>query len=58
MPVEEILKSMDSGMPKLWVLYHQDRELARQVSEGRKREFLAFGWAPSTIPDPENHETF
>jgi len=37
---------------------HQDRELARQVSEGRKREFAAFGWAPESIPDPEKEETF
>ncbi len=47
-----------STSPFLYFADHQDRELARQVSEGRKREFLAFGWAPSTIPDPENHETF
>ncbi|HTW82362.1 MAG TPA: malto-oligosyltrehalose trehalohydrolase [Terracidiphilus sp.] len=37
---------------------HQDRELARLVSEGRRREFSAFGWAPETIPDPENVKTF
>jgi maltooligosyltrehalose trehalohydrolase len=37
---------------------HQDRELARLVSEGRKREFAAFGWAPETIPDPESPKTF
>jgi maltooligosyltrehalose trehalohydrolase len=37
---------------------HQDRELARAVSEGRKREFAAFGWAPERIPDPENPATF
>jgi maltooligosyltrehalose trehalohydrolase len=32
--------------------------MARLVSEGRKREFAAFGWAPSLIPDPEKPETF
>ncbi len=37
---------------------HEDREMARQVSEGRKREFAAFGWAPESIPDPEKPETF
>jgi maltooligosyltrehalose trehalohydrolase len=37
---------------------HQDRELARLVSEGRKREFSAFGWAPEMIPDPESPETY
>lgn len=37
---------------------HEDPELARQVSEGRKREFAAFGWHPASIPDPEKAETF
>jgi maltooligosyltrehalose trehalohydrolase len=37
---------------------HQDRELARLVSEGRKREFSAFGWAPEMIPDPESAKTY
>lgn len=37
---------------------HEDAELARQVSEGRKREFAAFGWDPEKIPDPEKRETF
>jgi maltooligosyltrehalose trehalohydrolase len=37
---------------------HDDRELARAVSEGRKREFAAFGWDPARIPDPENPAAF
>ena len=37
---------------------HEDPELARQVSEGRRREFAAFGWDPKSIPDPEKPETF
>jgi maltooligosyltrehalose trehalohydrolase len=37
---------------------HGDAELARLVSEGRKREFAAFGWNPESIPDPEKIETF
>jgi len=37
---------------------HQDRELARLVSEGRKREFSAFGWAAEMIPDPESEATY
>jgi maltooligosyltrehalose trehalohydrolase len=32
--------------------------MARLVSEGRKKEFSAFGWDPKSIPDPENLETF
>jgi len=37
---------------------HEDPELARLVSEGRKKEFEAFGWGPASIPDPEKKETF
>ena len=37
---------------------HEDPEMARLVSEGRKREFAAFGWPPEAIPDPEKTETF
>jgi maltooligosyltrehalose trehalohydrolase len=37
---------------------HDDRELARLVSEGRRREFAAFGWDPAMIPDPESAETY
>jgi len=35
---------------------HEDPEMARAVSEGRKHEFEAFGWKPESIPDPENRE--
>jgi len=37
---------------------HTDHELARAVSEGRRREFAAFGWDPASIPDPESQPTF
>lgn len=37
---------------------HEDTELGRLVSEGRKREFAAFGWDPEDIPDPQAAETF
>jgi len=37
---------------------HDDPEMAKAVSEGRKREFAAFGWRPESIPDPGNRETF
>jgi maltooligosyltrehalose trehalohydrolase len=33
-------------------------ELARLVTEGRKKEFGSFGWDPAKIPDPEKRETF
>lgn len=37
---------------------HQDAELGRLVCEGRRREFGAFGWDPSSIPDPQAEDTF
>ena len=37
---------------------HEEPEMARLVSEGRRREFAAFGWDPNLIPDPEKPETF
>lgn len=37
---------------------HEDEELKRLVSEGRKKEFEAFGWDPGVIPDPEKPETY
>ena len=37
---------------------HDDPEMARAVSTGRKSEFAAFGWDPSQVPDPEKLETF
>jgi len=37
---------------------HEEPEMALLVSEGRKREFAAFGWDPNLIPNPEKQETF
>ena len=37
---------------------HQDAELGRLVSEGRRREFAAFGWDPADVPDPQDPATF
>ena len=47
-----------ASTPFLYFADHQDPALARAVSEGRRKEFEAFGWNPKSIPDPENHETF
>ena len=35
-----------------------DADLGRAVSEGRKREFSAFGWRPEHVPDPQDPATF
>jgi maltooligosyltrehalose trehalohydrolase len=37
---------------------HVDKELGRLVSEGRRREFEAFGWQPADVPDPQDRATF
>jgi maltooligosyltrehalose trehalohydrolase len=37
---------------------HEDPELGRAVTEGRRREFAAFGWNPGNVPDPQAPETF
>jgi maltooligosyltrehalose trehalohydrolase len=47
-----------SSSPFQYFADHQDPQLARAVSEGRKREFQAFGWSPDSIPDPEKPDTF
>ncbi len=47
-----------ASTPFLYFAGHPERELAQAVSEGRKREFAAFGWDPPNIPDPQALETF
>ncbi|HMF53279.1 MAG TPA: malto-oligosyltrehalose trehalohydrolase, partial [Edaphobacter sp.] len=47
-----------TSTPFQYFAHHEDKEMARSVSEGRKREFSAFGWSPDEIPDPESKETF
>ncbi|MGH2807804.1 MAG: malto-oligosyltrehalose trehalohydrolase [Actinomycetota bacterium] len=37
---------------------HSDEDLGRAVSEGRRREFAAFGWDPADVPDPQDRATF
>jgi len=37
---------------------HEDPEMAKAVSAGRKKEFAAFGWDERAIPDPEDRATF
>jgi maltooligosyltrehalose trehalohydrolase len=44
--------------PFLYFTDHPDPALGRAVTEGRKREFKAFGWDPDRVPDPQDPETF
>jgi maltooligosyltrehalose trehalohydrolase len=47
-----------ASSPFQYFANHDDPEMARLVSEGRKKEFAAFGWNPESIPDPEQRVTF
>jgi maltooligosyltrehalose trehalohydrolase len=47
-----------ASTPWLYFTDHQDPELGRAVSEGRRREFGAFGWAPEDVPDPQDPESW
>jgi len=47
-----------ASTPFQYFAQHEDEEIARAVSEGRKNEFKAFGWKPEEVPDPQEEETF
>ena len=47
-----------AGTPFQYFTNHEEPELARAVSEGRRREFAAFGWKAADIPDPQDPGTF
>jgi maltooligosyltrehalose trehalohydrolase len=47
-----------ASTPFLYFADHDDEQMAKLVSEGRKREFAAFGWDEAQIPDPEKMPTF
>ena len=44
--------------PFLYFTDHEDPDLGRSVSEGRRREFSHFGWDPEEVPDPQAEKTF
>jgi maltooligosyltrehalose trehalohydrolase len=47
-----------ASTPFLYFTDHVDPELATAVSQGRKREFAAFGWDESAVPDPQDESSF
>lgn len=47
-----------ASTPFLYFADHEDPEMARAISAGRRKEFEHFGWAQDSIPDPEAVETF
>ena len=46
-----------ASSPFLYFTDHE-KELGRLVSEGRKKDFAAFGWKPEEVPDPQDEMTF
>ena len=36
----------------------EDEEVGNAVREGRRSEFVAFGWDPESVPDPQDEATF
>jgi maltooligosyltrehalose trehalohydrolase len=47
-----------ASSPFQYFTSHTDPELARAVSEGRRREFADFGFGPDDVPDPQDPATF
>jgi maltooligosyltrehalose trehalohydrolase len=48
----------NAATPFQYFTDHRDPDLGRRVSEGRRREFEAFGWKPEQVPDPQARSTF
>jgi maltooligosyltrehalose trehalohydrolase len=46
-----------SSSPFLYFADHEDDEMRKMVSEGRKRDFALFGFGEAEVPDPEGPET-
>jgi maltooligosyltrehalose trehalohydrolase len=46
-----------ASTPFQYFTQHEDPVLSRNVSEGRCKEFAAFGWDPECIPDPQDPAT-
>jgi maltooligosyltrehalose trehalohydrolase len=47
-----------ASSPFQYFTHHDDPDLGRNVSEGRRNEFAAFGWNPDEVPDPQERATF
>jgi maltooligosyltrehalose trehalohydrolase len=48
----------NASAPFQYFTDHVDPELARLVTEGRRREFAGHGWSEGEVPDPQARETF
>jgi maltooligosyltrehalose trehalohydrolase len=50
-------EEFSASTPFLFFSNHH-ADLGQQISEGRRKEFEAFGWNPEDIPDPQERESF
>lgn len=47
-----------ASAPFLYFTDHDDPDLGREVTEGRRAEFAYFGWRAEDVPDPQAEATF
>jgi maltooligosyltrehalose trehalohydrolase len=47
-----------ASSPFQYFTSHEDPDIGRAVTEGRRREFSSFGWNPEDVPNPQDSETF
>jgi maltooligosyltrehalose trehalohydrolase len=47
-----------ASTPFLYFTDHEDADLGRAVSEGRRHEFASFGWNPGDVPDPQDATSY
>jgi maltooligosyltrehalose trehalohydrolase len=47
-----------ASTPFLYFTDHEDADLGRAVSDGRRHEFASFGWDPDDVPDPQDAASF
>ncbi len=47
-----------SSSPFLYFAFHNEEKMAKLISEGRRKEFAAFGFEDQEIPDPADMSTF
>jgi maltooligosyltrehalose trehalohydrolase len=47
-----------SSSPFQYFTDHDDVDVGKAVTEGRRKEFASFGWNPEDVPNPQDPETF
>ncbi len=47
-----------ASTPFLYFTDHEDADLGRAVSAGRRQELASLGWSPAEVPDPQDTTSF